>query len=301
MKAEESSKLSYKVSDVGDGKGRGLVATRTLEAGEVIVIEEPLLVVYSTENEDILEELTNSSPEVKAGIMSLSDLGDLDFGCANFFSSLTLENQHPDIKMLEVLMRKFRANMHSAPGESEDDSCAIYETICLINHSCSPNAICVDNEDGERFEVRACQRILEGEEILVSYYIFSDLPSRQERIAEIQEDRYFQCRCGLCSLSGEDLAEDESIRLKIRELSNEIERLESNPVEALKKAESKLELMENIRDRVILRFPHHLLTCYKLAKLVNCSKQMTKFREKVLKQTMTLGHNYQRYYTDLMD
>ena len=169
MKAEESSKLSYKVSDVGDGKGRGLVATRTLEAGEVIVIEEPLLVVYSTENEDILEELTNSSPEVKAGIMSLSDLGDLDFGCANFFSSLTLENQHPDIKMLEVLMRKFRANMHSAPGESEDDSCAIYETICLINHrlgqkvlltcnltisSCSPNAICVDHEDGERFEVR---------------------------------------------------------------------------------------------------------------------------------------------------
>jgi len=178
MKAEEGSKLSYKVSDVGDGKGRGLVATRTIETGEVIVIEEPLLVVYSTENEDILEELTNSSSEVKAGIMSLSDLGDLDFGCANFFSSLTLEDQHPDIKMLEVLMRKFRANMHSAPGESEDDSCAIYETICLINHSCSPNAICVDHEDGERFEVRACQRILEGEEILVSYYIFSDLPSR---------------------------------------------------------------------------------------------------------------------------
>jgi len=84
-------------------------------------------------------------------------------------------------------------------------------------------------------------------------------------------------------------------------LSEEIERLESDPVEALKKAESKLELMENIRDRVILRFPHHLLTCYKLAKLVNCSKQMTKFREKVLKQTLTLGHNYHRYYTDLMD
>jgi len=294
--------LSYKVSEVGDGKGRGLVATRTIETGEVIVIEEPLLVVYSTENEDILEELVNSSPEVKAGIMSLSDLGDLDFGCANFFSSLTsLEDQHPDMGMLEVLMRKFRANMHSAPGEAEDDICAVYETICLINHSCSPNALCVDNEDGERFEVRACQRILEGQEILVSYYIFSDLPSRKERIDEIQEDRHFQCRCGLCSLSGEELAEDESIRLKIRELSEEIERLESDPVEALKKAESKLELMENIRDRVILRFPHHLLTCYKLAKLVNCSKQMTKFREKVLKQTQTLGHNYHRYYTDLMD
>ena len=134
MKVDETSKLSYKVLDVGDGKGRGLVATRTLEAGEVIVIEEPLLVVYSTDNEDILEELVNSSEEVKARIMSLSDLGDLDFGCANFFSSMTLEDQPPNMKMLEVLMRKFRANMHSAPGESDDDNCAVYDTICLINH-----------------------------------------------------------------------------------------------------------------------------------------------------------------------
>ena len=134
MKDEENSKLSYKVLDVGDGKGRGLVATRTIEAGEVIVIEEPLLVVYSTDNEDILEELVNSSEEVKARIMSLSDLGDLDSGCANFFSSMNLENRHHDMKMLEVLMRKFRANMHSAPGEAEDDICAVYDTICLINH-----------------------------------------------------------------------------------------------------------------------------------------------------------------------
>ena len=134
MKNGENANLSYKVLDVGDGKGRGLVATRSIEAGEVIVIEEPLLAVYSTDIEDILEELVNSSDEVKARIMSLSDLGDLDFGCANFFSSMTLENQRPDMKMLEVLMRKFRANMHSAPGESDDDNCAVYDTICLINH-----------------------------------------------------------------------------------------------------------------------------------------------------------------------
>ena len=91
MKEAENSKLSFKVSDdVGDGKGRGLVARRTIEAGEVIVAEEPLLVVQlHTNNEDILEELVNSSDEVKAEIMRLSDLGDLDLGCADFFSSLS--------------------------------------------------------------------------------------------------------------------------------------------------------------------------------------------------------------------
>ena len=139
MKDEKNASLPYKVLEVGDGKGRGLVATRTLEAGDVIVIEEPLLFVHTTDNEDILEELVNSSQEVKARIMALSDLGDLDFGCTDFFSNMTLEDQHPNMKqddkgMLEVLMRKFRANMHSAPGEAEDDTCAIYDIICLINH-----------------------------------------------------------------------------------------------------------------------------------------------------------------------
>ena len=65
------------------------MSRRTIEAGEVIIAEEPLLVVHTTNNEDILDELVNSSDEVKAEIMRLSDLGDLDLGCADFFSSLS--------------------------------------------------------------------------------------------------------------------------------------------------------------------------------------------------------------------
>ena len=104
----------------------------------------------------------------------------------------------------------------------------------------------------------------------------------------------------MCSLSGEDLKEDENIRLKIRKLSKEIES-ESDPREALKKAELKLELMEKVEDRVILRFPHHLLTCYNLAKVVDCPKKMAEFKNKVLSLTRILGYNYHRYYTDLIE
>ena len=137
----KDTELLFKVSDIGDGKGKGLVASKLLEAGEVIVVEEPLLVVHSTDNEDILKELVNASHEVKDRIMRLSDLGDLDLGCAEFFSDLTSsDNQHlnmgqaDDMRTLETLMRKFRANMLGAPGEVEEDSCAVYDTICLINH-----------------------------------------------------------------------------------------------------------------------------------------------------------------------
>ena len=49
------------------------------------------------------------------------------------------------------------------------------------------------------------------------------------------------------------------------------------------------------------RFPQHLLTCYKLAYLVNCSKKMEKYKAKIFDVTLTLGYNYHKYYTDLID
>ena len=132
MKANDISRLPFEAKEIGNGKGKGLIASRDIEAGEVIVTEEPLLVVHSSDNEDILEELVDVTKEVKARIMKLSDLGDADHGCAEFFS--TLESENAKKRELEVLMRKFRSNMLHAPGEVDDDSCAIYDTICLINH-----------------------------------------------------------------------------------------------------------------------------------------------------------------------
>ena len=73
----------------------------------------------------------------------------------------------------------------------------------------------------------------------------------------------------MCSLSGEDLKDDEQIRLQIRELTGEIE-MESDPVEALKKAESKLELMENIQDRVTLRFAICSFLILQFSAFLNC-------------------------------
>ena len=53
--------------------------------------------------------------------------------------------------------------------------------------------------------------------------------------------------------------------------------------------------------KIFHRFPDHLLTCYKLAKMLNCAKKMAKFKEKILNRTLNLGSNYQNYYTDLID
>ena len=152
-------------------------------------------------------------------------------------------------------------------------------------------------------------------------------------MALIQEDRYFQCRylflrflslvvfkgtfslplrqtcliypspsqprCDLCSLSGEALKKDESIRFQIRELSAAIEN-EGDTVEVLRKAEVKLDLMEKLENRLTLRFPHHLLTCYTLARQLEDTEKASAFKERILTLAKILGHYYHNYFLDLL-
>ena len=103
----------------------------------------------------------------------------------------------------------------------------------------------------------------------------------------------------MCSLSGEALKKDESIRFQIRELSAAIEN-EGDALEALRKAEVKLDLMEKLENRLTLRFPHHLLTCYTLARQLEDMEKASTFKERILTFAKILGHNYNNYYMDLL-
>ena len=103
----------------------------------------------------------------------------------------------------------------------------------------------------------------------------------------------------MCSLSGEALKKDESIRFQIRELSAAIEN-EGDTLEALRKAEVKLDLMEKLENRLTLRFPHHLLTCYTLARQLEDMEKASTFKQRILTLAKILGHNYNNYYMDLL-
>jgi len=283
------------------GKGRGLFATRTLDVGEIVVIEKPLVVIQSSDNEDIMEVLMNLPPDIKTKMMQMSDQGEADTNLSDFLSALMLTDQAPmlaetDMKVLVEMMKKFRANMYGAPGLG--DWTAVFPIICLINHSCSPNVLIVDHQDEESLEVRVCRRIIEGQEILISYYIFAGFPLRQERMEMIAEDRFFQCMCELCALSGENLSEDENIRGEIRRLDKEMEEDDLSEALEMEKAEQKLELMDKIEDSVILRFPEHLVSCYKLAESDNQVSKMVKYKERGLSLAIALGTNYHNFYIE---
>ena len=224
--------------------------------------------------------------------------------------------------------------------------------------------------------MRACQRIKEGQEILVSYYIFSDLPSRQEklltsrfdliylidiwyirnpsirqeRLAEIQNDRHFQCRLILKqSYVGDKVKPNFHLNqtnlqvwvVFVVRRGSERRRTDPTPNPRVDRRdwdgerpcwsfeESRVEVGADGKyprqghpqvchlqlsdfkflcfskfpwpSLLLPRFPQHLLTCYRLAYLANCSKKMEKFKAKIFDVTLTLGYNYHKYYTDLID
>ena len=185
--ALEPSQLEvpYKLVQI-EGKGRGLVATRTLEVGELVLSERAFLKISFKSKITSFFRLIEFEPEIRAKLMNLSCPAD---------SSLK------DFDDNQILQRKFEANCIAMHTGVENDVSLVFEMISMINHSCMPNVVWFpEDADKERKEVRVCRRIQEGEEIVASYIELAQLPLRQQR-REMLRPRGFFCRSIFFSLS----------------------------------------------------------------------------------------------------
>ncbi|XP_056259665.1 histone-lysine N-methyltransferase SMYD1a [Seriola aureovittata] len=84
----------------------------------------------------------------------------------------------------------------------------LFPNLCLVNHDCWPNCTVVLNHGNQsalssalhsqrRIEVRALEKIPEGEELTVSYVDFLDLSADRQR--KLKEHFHFDCTCSHCS------------------------------------------------------------------------------------------------------
>lgn len=276
--------LVFEVVEV-PGKGRGLVATKVLEVGDLVVSEKPLLTLKCQPTpRDFRVTMANFeklTPEKKGVILAMEETGEVKLSAG--FCLLNDSEQQ--------MARKFQAYAIDS-GLDEDAPSALYEHICLINHSCSPNVFWTDGKETAQ-EVRVCRRIEVGEEIVAGYYVFSDFPLRQERRDKISRERQFLCHCRLCSLDMDDMQEDDKIRKTIQSLHKEVDRVfnRSGPSKALKLAEEKLALMEKIKEHMILRLPEALLECFNLAALAN-KGVMVRYKERALELSAALSQGH---------
>jgi len=272
---------AYRVVVV-EGKGRGLVATRTLEVGELVMSEKPLLVMSGPDSPATFMEMLKKYDEVPDAVKTrIKDMA-VDETGGRFDNEFWVR----DNKDWVLLMKIFATNCVELP----DEGYALYDKPSFINHSCSPN-VCVTAYREGGMVVRVCRRVKEGEEMLANYRC-RKISTREERMAEMKGR--FMCRCDLCALTGDDLKRNEIARKVIQQLEKKVQevfRRREYPL-AFKVQVQKVEAMEKIKDELVLQLPEALSQCYMLAALAGREEEAARYKERTLALVTTLGREW---------
>jgi len=203
----------YKVIKI-EGKGKGLVTTRKVAAGDVLLQEMPLMVIDSIDSEvssdhfklefevlgeatqkkvlelfdpvkdDLKLELLENINEVEAGIRKgreenpdNQELGELAQRMGELGAGIIREADEEEEDYIRA-QRIFAANsmqVCEVGAIYSSTEGALYHHISLINHSCNPNAVWSwTNGNFRKKVVRAIKPIKKGEEILVNYIDLED-------------------------------------------------------------------------------------------------------------------------------
>ncbi|KAJ7644357.1 hypothetical protein FB45DRAFT_721193, partial [Roridomyces roridus] len=169
------------------GKGKGLVAARRIEQGELVLREEPLFIVPQAISESptalISRLLNNVAPADRDAFMNLSYV--------HFPEGLEPES-HPE----EVALAIFQTNAVAA-GEG---GVGIFPRMARLNHGCSRafNSIYSWREKEQALFIHALKNIEQGEELLTTYT--DTKRTRNERRQWLSQQYGFQCNCAVCSL-----------------------------------------------------------------------------------------------------
>jgi len=273
-----------------DGKGLGVVASRDIEPGQLIMSETALILARRETSECLTVNQARQIFKQAAMLNKVQKSKLMDLHC--------LEER----KVLDI----FKNNCIHV----DDHNIGLFLLISRINHSCCPNSIVCQ---GTVKEVRAMKFIKKGEEITMTYIVnTSDNKEKRE-----QDLRYwqFECDCEVCSLSGKTLLDNDQIRDQITEkdlqvskfvdniivvqdnlemISEDSQRLMQcniyvNLLQMARVAEDTVDLMYRLKDQMLRQLfsahLHVLLLYYKAlgVNIINVEETNTRVKKHVLK------------------
>ena len=262
------------------GKGRGLVATRRIKAGQIIV-EEMSWINLELPSEAVIYQggLAQGSPveKLKYQIDKLDDeTRNKIFGLHDPAENIrTLRSENINVEKLcaknpnfyhwivkagdygSKLLRIFTdCNIKICPDPALYNAaeCGLYQYISFINHSCNPNVFWTwVMGDFKRKQVRALKMIEKDEEISANYWECEDinLGSREYRQRFMLENHGFLCKCSECSLEGEALQENERLREEARDrIEKIVSLLRVKPPQSANNVKKALEFSQEMMERI---------------------------------------------------
>ncbi|KAL1836193.1 hypothetical protein VTJ49DRAFT_5460 [Mycothermus thermophilus] len=197
----ESLGPAYEVRPV-PGKGQGVVATRRIRAGEIVMVDVPAVLIQIAFLADtkphhrrrILKQAINQLPEE-----TRNKVYQLHRGSAKYEIDAILGPNSNTVMLAET-------EVHVG----------VFPEVARINHSCRPKF----SERRLTMEIVAYREIKPGEEILISYVPLETPVEQRKRY--LKENWGFECTCSLCRGSEEELENSESWRRKTKSLKETI-------------------------------------------------------------------------------
>ena len=221
----DESDLQLFTVQMVQGKGKGLVACSNIAKGTRILLEKPL---FTTQNLPLISLMESS---ITKKLQSLSKTQQRQF--------FSLHNNFPGKHLFSGIVKT-----NALPCGPNSVIGGIYPTICLINHSCLPNAHNNWNDDTKSETIHAIRDIKVGDEITISYDKGGPFDSR---CTHLKEAFGFDCACSLCSLQAPELQISDARRLRIQHLDDAIghsDRVMNRPDDCLADCHSLLQIIE---------------------------------------------------------
>ncbi|KAJ6504579.1 hypothetical protein C8R47DRAFT_151451 [Mycena vitilis] len=184
-------KPAFKIKQV-EGKGLGMVATRPIKAGELVIAERP---VYIQRFDEVTLQIPTDYTYFN-GRLVLGALEGLAPASQNAFRAL--KNVHGAENHVLWGTLKTNAIRHRMDADYKGpDYAGLFPSMSRANHSCTPNLQFIFSAETFAGEFRAVKPIAPKEELCMNYT--DVLAPRLMRQSELEQRYGFQCECTACS------------------------------------------------------------------------------------------------------
>lgn len=204
------------VIELVEGRGRSLVTTRDVVAGELLMVAHAFSTGdCSTLIPNTLKALQSATARARDQFLSLydgdnggelpyADLFCADVPCPDSYVARVSKVRAPRIRKIVELNSQDLTDLHVCQGGEGDHMC-LWLLPSFMNHSCAPSAFVVHaGPDVAIF--KASRDIPRGEEVTDTYVnLLEPMMQRQEGLVS---QKGFRCTCARCSLEANTLDEN---------------------------------------------------------------------------------------------
>jgi hypothetical protein len=187
------------------GKGRGLVANKTLHRGDVIFSSTPILVTDSD------SYALSTSERLALYYRAVDTLPPKTQ--ASFWALLGHFKDDPVDDRINT--NNFDANIDGVPQQ------VLFPEIAMLNHDCRPNAAYFFDEEMMTHYVHAIKEIHPGEEITITY--IDNEKDRTTRMRRLKKNWGFECSCSTCTAHAKIVEESDSRLYQITSLAKALD------------------------------------------------------------------------------